>query len=142
LAAAGENFRRPSGFEAPPSQRAPRHRSFLMLPRENRLSAEFDFRRLKRNGQRYGTPFFNLFLLSNQKDPVRFGFVVSTHVSKLATRRNRLKRILRAQMEEFLPAIRSGTWGAFWVREPALGANSQVLRQAVEQTLKRAGVLL
>jgi ribonuclease P protein component len=112
-----------------------------MLPRENRLSEEFDFRRLRREGQRSGTPFFNFFLIPNQKGPARFGFVVSSRVSKLATRRNRLKRILRAQVEELLPGIRSGTWGAFWVREPALRADAQVLRQAVEQTLKRAKVL-
>jgi len=112
-----------------------------MLPRENRLSDEFDFRRIRRDGQRYGTPFFNFFLLPNQKGPVRFGFVVSSRVSKLATERNRLKRVLRAQVENLLPGIRSGTWGSFWVREPALRVESKVLRQAVEETLKRAKVL-
>jgi ribonuclease P protein component len=112
-----------------------------MLSRENRLSAEFDFHRLRRDGQRYGTPFFNFFLLPNQKGPVRFGFVVSSRVSRLATQRNRLKRIVRAQVEEVLPKIRSGSWGAFWLREAALRTDSKVLRQAVEETLRRAKIL-
>jgi ribonuclease P protein component len=112
-----------------------------MLPRENRLSAEFDFRRLRREGRRYGTPFFNFFLIPNQKGPARFGFVVSSRVSRLATQRNRLKRVLRAQVEKLLPEIRSGSWGAFWVQEPALRAQPKVLRQAVEQTFQRAKVL-
>jgi len=112
-----------------------------MLSRDNRLSDEFDFRRLRREGRRYGTPFFNFFLIPNQKGPARFGFVVSSHVSRLATQRNRLKRIFRAQVEELLPEIRSGSWGAFWVQGPALRAEPKVLRQAVEQALRRAEVL-
>ncbi|MEX0587439.1 MAG: ribonuclease P protein component [Patescibacteria group bacterium] len=113
-----------------------------MLPRENRLSAEFDFRRLRREGRRSGSPFFSLFLLSGQKGPARFGFVVSTRVSKLATQRNRLKRILRSQVEELLPRIKEGTWGAFWVRDSARQAEAPALRQSVEQALKNTGVLL
>lgn len=113
-----------------------------MLPRENRLSAEFDFRRLRREGRRYGSPFFNFFLISGQKGPGRFGFVVSARVSKRAVRRNHLKRIMRAEVENLLPRVRPGLWGAFWVREAAERAEPQVLRRSVRGILQEAKALL
>ncbi len=111
-----------------------------MLPRENRLSSDFDFRRLRREGSRYGSPFFALFVLSNQRGASRFGFVISARVSKLATRRNRARRLLRDEVEKLLPRVRPGVAAAFWVRESAIGAPPEALRREVRDALKKARV--
>jgi ribonuclease P protein component len=111
-----------------------------MLPRENRLSADFDYRRLRRDGQRYGSSSFTLFVLPDQKKMIRFGFVVSTRVSKLATKRNRIKRLLREEVGSLFARIQPGTLAAFWVRERALSAAPAELRREVREALTKAKV--
>jgi len=111
-----------------------------MLSREHRLSADFDFRRLRREGARYASPFFTLFVLLNQRGSSRFGFVVSSRVSKLATERNRLKRILRDEVEKALSQVRPGVLAAFWVKDQALGISPEILRQQVRKVLGDAWI--
>lgn len=113
-----------------------------MLPREKRLTSDYEFRRVRRDGSRYGNSFFGLFVLNVKQGPARFGFVVGTRVSPLAVQRNRIKRILRAEVSRLLPQIRPGVWGAFWVREAARQADPKILRRSVHEALQSTKALL
>jgi len=80
-----------------------------MLPKENRLTDDYDFRRVKRLGKSYHCPFFKLSLAPRKiAGPSRFGFVISTKIDKRATVRNRIKRLLREAMRERLEKIPDG----------------------------------
>ena len=83
-----------------------------------------------------------MFVLETGPGPVRFGFIVGSRVSRLATQRNRIKRILRAEAAALLPRLKPGVWAGFWVREAAREANAKILRQSVHDMLQKAKVLL
>lgn len=112
-----------------------------MLPRENRLISDYEFRRVRRSGSRYGNSLFGLFVLNVKQGPARFGFIVGSRVSPLAVQRNRIKRIMRAEVFRLLPQIRPGLWGAFWVREAAREVDPKILHRSVQEALQRAKAL-
>ncbi|MEX1061888.1 MAG: ribonuclease P protein component [Patescibacteria group bacterium] len=113
-----------------------------MLPKENRLVSDFDFRRVRKFGRLYHSPFFSLYSLKEKNlQPSRFGFVVSTKVSKSAVKRNALKRLLRLPVEENLSKVTPGISAAFWVRGRALTSPAPEVSQAVFLALKQMGIL-
>jgi ribonuclease P protein component len=67
-----------------------------MLPKENRLTRSRDFDRLYRKGQRIKIGELLIFYQPNRFSVTRLGFVVSKKVAAKASRRNYLKRVLRA----------------------------------------------
>jgi len=113
-----------------------------MLPKENRVSSDFDFKRIRRLGSPYHSPYFSLTVLKEKDaDPSRFGFVISSRVSKRAVKRNRIKRLIRTEVEELLPRLAPGYWAVFWIKPKALEAEPGPLRDSVSQTLRKAGLL-
>jgi ribonuclease P protein component len=80
-----------------------------MLARQNRLSGKSVFERVKKRGNIWQSKTFGVgFLERKDVNPSRFGFVVSTKVSKRASHRNRIKRILRDAVRDNLLNIKSG----------------------------------
>jgi len=77
-----------------------------MLPKTNRLKKNKDFKQVFKKGQFFKEDFLTLKILSkneNKKDfsmidskNNRFGFIVSSKVSKKAVLRNKIKRWLKA----------------------------------------------
>jgi len=65
------------------------------FPHAARIVKPADFLRLRRNGQRIGTPYFNAQTVAGTADIARLGLAVSRRVSTDAVRRNRIKRIAR-----------------------------------------------
>lgn len=115
-----------------------------MLPKENRLSSNFDFRKVRRSGERCKSPFFSFFVLrevGKVKNPPRFGFVVSTKVTKKASKRNRVRRVLQDEVGSLLSRVQPGVSGAFWVKTKALEADPEELRLQVRKVLKKVGIL-
>lgn len=113
-----------------------------MLPRASRLISDYDFRRVRRFGRQFGSPFFSLYLLREKSPlPSRFGFVVSTKVEKRATRRNRVKRIFRDEVAKLLPQTSPGILGAFWVKGFALEVPPDKVRASIREVLQKAGII-
>lgn len=79
-----------------------------MLPKKNRLSEERDFEELKKAGKIAPGRFFGLLKKENGIGVTRFGFIVSTKVSKKAVERNRVKRLLRASCRNLLKEVKEG----------------------------------
>jgi ribonuclease P protein component len=109
-----------------------------MLPKEHRLTDDYDFRRVKRLGKSYHGPFFKL-CLARQKvaKPARFGFVVSTKIDKRATVRNRVKRLLREAVHQRLEKIPAGFDFVFVVRPKIVGKSYAEVSAEVDQVLSK-----
>lgn len=116
-----------------------------MLPKANRLTSDYDFRRVRRQGRKIKTSLFDLYYLPrggpSSLAVSRFGFVVSLKLDKRATRRNRLRRIFREEVRSLLPKIKKGFDCAFWVRKRSLEVEPEEVRRAVREALKKAGLL-
>jgi len=109
-----------------------------MLPKENRLTDDYDFRRVKRLGKSYHCPFFKLSLAPRKiAGPSRFGFVISTKIDKRATVRNRIKRLLREAMRERLEKVPGGFDLVFIVRPKMVGKTHEEICAAVDQVLSK-----
>ncbi|MFA6410283.1 MAG: ribonuclease P protein component [Candidatus Buchananbacteria bacterium] len=66
-----------------------------MIPANQRLTQDRDFKRINSLGKAYFCQLFRIKILPNQRPVSRLAVVVSTKVSKKATLRNRLKRQFR-----------------------------------------------
>ena len=115
----------------------------LMLPKENRLTDDYDFRRVKRLGKNYHCPLFKLGLArrktfgppNGEVNPSRFGFVISTKIDKRAVVRNRIKRLLREAVRSNLEKIPDGFDLVFVVRPKIVGKSYEEVCSAVNQVL-------
>lgn len=76
-----------------------------MLPKPNRLPS-FEIRNVLRRGKRIANASMQVVFLPNQINVSRFAFVVSTNIDKRATKRNRIKRLMRETVHAVLPQIR------------------------------------
>lgn len=70
-----------------------------MLPRALRITKPWEYSRVYKSGKRLTGQDFRIFYLPNKQNFSRFGFVVSKKQVKKIVARNRLKRILRAQIQ-------------------------------------------
>lgn len=80
-----------------------------MLPQNNRLKKKKDFEKVFRKGKGFKEDFLALKTCRNDFNCSRFGFVVSQKISKKATVRNKIKRMLRKIIEENLKTIKKGS---------------------------------
>lgn len=85
----------------------------------------------------YKTPYFIVKVFSSSLQSPRFGFVVSKKTAKNAVSRNRVKRQVRAVIEEHLSQIKSGYDILFIVQKGALGAKTADIRQVTKSFLER-----
>ena len=81
-----------------------------MLPRQQRLHTDRDIRTVLRFGQRTASPFLTVRSIPNKAKQHRFAFVVSRSVSKLAVKRNTLKRRLRTVAKHLHPPTPTRDW--------------------------------
>ncbi len=73
-----------------------------MLKSVNRLKKDSDFQVVWRTGTKIKTAHLvGSFLVTNGEEP-RFGVIISKKISKLAVKRNRVRRIILAQIAELL----------------------------------------
>ncbi|MEI8143338.1 MAG: ribonuclease P protein component [Candidatus Berkelbacteria bacterium] len=79
-----------------------------MLKKINRLSKDRDFSKVFKRARSFHGENLTLKIVSNTGRPSRFGFVVSNKINKRATRRNALKRRLRAIMIDQIKVLGNG----------------------------------
>jgi ribonuclease P protein component len=75
------------------------------FPRASRLTAKRAFDRVFRHGRRSADPAFTVLATNNDGDAARLGLAVSKRTARHATRRNRLKRIIRESFRQADPAL-------------------------------------
>jgi ribonuclease P protein component len=111
-----------------------------MLPREHRLRQSGDFARVRQQGRTYSHPWLAVAVAANGATMTRVGFVVSKRVGK-AHARNRVKRILRAIVRQYVLALAPG-FDVVVVSRPAITGQSFIAVDAVlRQQLQLARVV-
>ncbi|MBM4466127.1 MAG: ribonuclease P protein component [Chloroflexi bacterium] len=110
------------------------------MKKRYRLRSNKQFQRVRRDGRSWAHPLLVLCALPNDLEHSRFGFSVSHWVGK-AVVRNRAKRLMREATRLRQGDIEEGWDLVFIARHPIREANFKQVDQAVEQLLRRAGLL-
>jgi len=75
-----------------------------MLPRKFRLPLKTEFSRVKKSGRYLNGELVTI--LYAQSPAPRFGFIVSNKISNKASKRNRIKRLLREAVRSLISKIK------------------------------------
>ncbi len=113
-----------------------------MLPKEHRLSNEHDFGIVKTRGRSFFGKLFSVrILVHKSKRPARFGFVVSTKVSRRAVDRNKMKRMLREIVRKHLEDFSFGFDCVIFVKKSMIEASLFQVESEMMNIFERAGIL-
>lgn len=113
-----------------------------MLNATNRLSKKQDIQFVFKKGRWQDAPFLTIKFLVVQGPVSRFCFSVSNKVSKLATKRNLIKRRLRHAIRELLPQIRGGYDVVVIAKPEIVSVSYQEIKQTLERALRRAELII
>ncbi len=112
-----------------------------MLSSKNRLRQQKDFDNVYKRGRAVHGPLFNLRFVANSLDLNRYGIVVSKKTEKLATRRNNVKRRVRAAVRDSIGQIANGRDIVILVKKAALASKPDELKREIYSMLKKAKLL-
>lgn len=111
-----------------------------MLAKINRLTSEKDFIVVKSGGTVFQEKDFALAVMDRGEGESRFGFVISTKISKKANQRNKAKRILREVVQKNLHKIKKGYDVIFLAKSGVLDLDKAKAEEEVGRALKNAGL--
>lgn len=80
----------------------------MSLPKQHRLKKDQDVQAVFDEGEFYKGKYCHLFVLENPDSPLRATFIVSQKTARLATERNRIKRLLRESFRLRLDKLEPG----------------------------------
>lgn len=109
-----------------------------MLTSPHRILETKDFQRVFRKGRSVFDPLFLLRYMRRNEQTSRFGFVVSTKVSKKAVLRNKIKRRLREITRKEPLFLKNGYDYVFIVKQPSINAPFRQFKKAVLDALVKA----
>src|SRR3990170_7461426 len=112
-----------------------------MLPREHRLLLKNQWTKIRKEGKMFSGTLFSLIIetttgLAKDQKPAQFGFIVSTKISKKATVRNRIKRLLRESVRSFLPDIPANTTVVVLVKRAAVDKGLGSIKEEMARLFK------
>ena len=112
------------------------------MRRKNRLRANADFERLRREGRTWAHPLLVLSIQPNGLEYSRFGFAVGRRIGK-AVERNRIKRRMRESVRIRLKRHEVATgWDVVLIaRFPIRDASFHQVDEAIGLVLRRARML-
>ena len=133
----------------------------MALPQQHRLKGRRVFDRLYRQGRRYQGPGLLLRVLAAEPSllppgtplagppgipptasPWRCGIVISSKVSKLAVRRNRLRRLFHDHLRRHPPTPNQPLWLLITLKPGCLERSEDQLLGECDQLLRQAGLLI
>jgi len=112
-----------------------------MLVKKYRLPLRTEFYRIKKKGRLYQFSFFGLLVARNELSFSRFAFIISKKVHKRAVKRNRIRRLLREAVKEFLSQSRPGFDVVFLVKKNLIDQELSAVKMAVNQAFQKSGLL-
>lgn len=113
-----------------------------MLPEENRLKVNLTFDEVKKEGKMYQSENFGILVRDRKdKNPTKFGIIVSTKISKKAVDRNRIKRMLRKAIKKSLDSVCVGKDVVVLARKGLLNVKKSDLETEFSKNLKQAKLI-
>jgi ribonuclease P protein component len=113
-----------------------------MLPLKYRLTKKKDFENVFKKGKGFKQDLLFLKAAKNDLGENRFGFVVSTKISKKATERNKVKRRLREAVWQRIGELKKGTDAVFVALPGIEGKNYDEISLMVEKLLAKEKKLM
>ena len=112
-----------------------------MLPKEYRLPLRTELHRVQKAGKVYHFPYFG-FLVAKSDLPVsRFAFIVSEKIHKRATKRNRVKRLLRESVKSLLSKTEPGFDVVFLAKKRISDQDYSLISAAVKKAFEKTKIL-
>ena len=112
-----------------------------MLPKENRLKKNKDFKKVFKDGKGFKEDFLVLKKAKNNLEISRFGFAVSKTFFKKATLRNKIKRRLREAVRIRLNEIKKGI-DVVIIASPGLETKDfREIKEIVNKLFKKAKII-
>lgn len=108
-----------------------------MLPRPHRLSQKRDVKRVSLRGRSVFSPNLTVRCVPNRIGRFRATVVVGLKVSKRATTRNCVKRLIREVLRRHLPSIRTDVDLVIYAKPSAVGKSYQQLAEELGRALDR-----
>jgi len=123
------------------SSRAERERPLRsMIASVYRLRGN-SFKEVLDKGKMVQSDSFGIAIVKREDEEVpKFGFIVSTKVSKEAVQRNRIKRALSEAVRFMTSDIKSGYDVVFLAKQRAARSSTDVLMNEVREAIKTAGL--
>lgn len=109
-----------------------------MLPRENRMTKKTDFEAVLADGRIKQGRLFGI-AVKYQDDTAfpKVGIIVSKKISKLATRRNRIRRLLRESVKKRAGTLPKGGRFVILAKRSLLGASREDIDKELARLLNR-----
>ncbi|MEK6852692.1 MAG: ribonuclease P protein component [Nanoarchaeota archaeon] len=113
-----------------------------MLANAFRIRSTEDFEKVQREGEIKQSESFGMVILHQPQNKVsRFGFIVSTKISKEAVSRNRIKRAMSESVRFLMTEIKKGYDVVFLVKQTSLRKSTDELMREVRRALSDAGLI-
>ena len=112
-----------------------------MLKKQFRVTKEKDFQKVYKKGLFNNGKYLKINLLSNRRDLSRIAVVVSKKTEKKATKRNKVKRIVREAVKEIYLNLSDGYDIILNVKKEALEASKEDIKKDLLETLKKLRVV-
>ena len=109
-----------------------------MLPKKNRLSLKTRLDNLQKKGTLAQNPLFGLLYLKNDTQAVSFAFIVSNKVARLATERNRIRRLLSEAVRLESDQIKPGIEAVFLIKKAIIGHSFDLIQKEVQNIFTQA----
>lgn len=107
-----------------------------MLKKENRLRHTKDIENVWKNGKTIAGKLVFLKIIKNKKNISRFGFIVSSKISKKAVIRNKIKRQLREIIRHNLDKIKTGIDVTIIAKQEIINKEYQEIKNDFENLLQ------
>ena len=113
-----------------------------MLKKENRLSTDFEFNVTRKHGTKINGDLCSLFYLEPKKykGPVRIGIVVPKKISKIAVKRNRLKRVFSECVRQEIKSLPQNTWIVIHPKPKSLEEKYEKISTDVSKILSKVSL--
>lgn len=112
-----------------------------MLKKENRLTEKNEFNNVFKRSKTSSGRFVFLKALENGLSVNRFGFIVSSKISKRAVIRNKIKRRLREIIHKNIIDMKKGFDVVILVRPNIVDCDFGEIKEDVEKLLKKIKIL-
>jgi ribonuclease P protein component len=106
-----------------------------MLKRQYRLKHSGRIQEIRHTGQSWRNRWLAISVLANEQPQSRFAFSVSRRIGNAVTR-NRIKRLMREAVRQYLPLV-GGGWDVLLIaRSRTRGASFEQMQRAVADLLR------